>query len=192
MKDILEKIKKIVEDFKKKFGEEIIFTECTIDDDKVLITGSICNKEFIMTYTDNEFFRIYMARDEINFIEDELMQIIIDDLNIKKHFSYKEKIDDDEIVVMEWDTVSYSRRKRDILNHGPFTVAFYEGNSGHMKMVPGLFAFNHNAMFVPLPEEQRMTEEGLINLERRLARSAYKNEMIQVLSYKEAEKSNLR
>ncbi len=46
-------------------------------------------------------------------------------------------------------------------------------------------------LFVPLPKEQRLTDETLIALERRIARSSRKNEVMLEESYKLAEKSSL-
>ncbi|MBR3281218.1 MAG: hypothetical protein IKI57_05235 [Clostridia bacterium] len=46
-------------------------------------------------------------------------------------------------------------------------------------------------IFVPLPKEQRLTDETLIALERRIARSSRKNEVMLEESYKLAEKSSL-
>ena len=39
-----------------------------------------------------------------------------------------------------------------------------------------------NKHFLPLPPEQRLTEEKLIKLERRIAKAAKKNEQIRIMS----------
>ena len=53
------------------------------------------------------------------------------------------------------------------------------------------YSLERKKIFVPLPKEQRLTDETLIALERRIARSSRKNEVMLEESYKLAEKSSL-
>ena len=46
-------------------------------------------------------------------------------------------------------------------------------------------------IFVPVPEEQQLTEEGLIELEHNIIKASIKNEMIQIQSQEIASHSIL-
>ena len=46
-------------------------------------------------------------------------------------------------------------------------------------------------IMVPVPENERLTEEGLITLERQIAQASRKNEFVQELSMKYAEMSDV-
>lgn len=50
-----------------------------------------------------------------------------------------------------------------------------------LKKVYGLLT-EKDKIFVPVPEEQKLTEEGLIKLERNITKSARKNENVLVQS----------
>lgn len=46
-------------------------------------------------------------------------------------------------------------------------------------------------IFVPVPEEQQLTEESLIELERNIIKASIKNEMVQIQSQEIASHSTL-
>lgn len=188
MKDVLERIKAIINELKEKFGDRIIFDECSFEDDHAAIFAKIDGKKFTITYTDNEFFRVIISSKNFLYLEELLTPVITKNIRRRNHIAYNINFHGRLARVLEWDTVkSFKERKQEILNNGPVNgVTFYYGTS---KQSPSLLAFRHELIFTPLPKEQRLTEDGLLNFERKIAKIAAKNERMQILSEKYAEKS---
>ena len=180
MKDALERIKKLVEELKEQFGDRLEFSECELEDN-VRIEAALDGKEFSILYIDDEYLRVFIPQKCFKELEEELTPIIKKSLHRPQHVAYNQN---QKIRVLEWDTQkSFEKRKKEILNNGPTDhVTFYWGNNGTIKSSPSMLAFRHDLIFRPVPKEQRLTEETLILLERRIAKAAAKNEQMLIMS----------
>lgn len=188
MIDVLGRIRALINDLKEKFGDRIIFDECEFKDDYTAIFARLDGKKFAMIYTDNEFFRVIVSSKNVSYLEELLTPIIRKNIRRRNYVAYNKSFHGRLARVFEWDMVkSFKERTQEILNEGPVNgVTFYYGTS---KQSPSLLAFRHELIFTPLPKEQRLTEDGLLKFEREIAKITAKNERMQILSEKYAEKS---
>ena len=180
MKEALERIKKLVEELKEQFGERMEFIECELEND-VRIEAALDGKQFSILYIDDEYLRVFIPQEYFKELEEALTPIIKKSLHRAQHVAYNQN---QNIRVLEWDTKkSFEQRKKEILNNGPTNrVTFYWGSNGGIKSSPSILAFRHDLIFRPVPKEQRLTEETLILLERRIAQATARNEQMLIMS----------
>lgn len=178
--DILERIKDLVEKLKEKYGDRIVFSKCELEDD-ICIEARLDEKAFTILFVDDEYLRVFIPSKYFDELEKLLTPVIKKSLKRYEHFAYNKG---EKVRVLEWDMKkSFEKRKHEILNNGPTEyVTFYWVNSGTIKSSPSLLAFRHGLLFRPLPKEQRLTEETLIALERRIAKAVRKNEEMLIMS----------
>lgn len=178
--DILERIKNLVKNLKEEFGDRIIFSKCEFEEN-VCIEAELDEKAFTILFVDDEYLRVFIPSKYFDELEKLLTPVIKKSLKRYEHFAYNKG---EKVRVLEWDMKkTFEKRRKQILNEGPTDgVTFYWGSSGTIKSSPSLLAFRHGLLFIPLPKEQRLTEEKLIALERRIAKAVRKNEEMLIMS----------
>lgn len=171
-------IDKLYDKLKKSFGDRLELLELVYDYVPTIV-GKLDNKYFELCYSYGEFLRLATAPEDREIIEvfRPVLRIITN--NFRLHFGYD--YSDDGIVSanLEWNFVDPIGFKKMLLEAPEYhNLVFYNGG---IKGIPSLLA-EMNKHLVPLPPEQRLTEEKLIKLERRIAKAARKNDQMRIMS----------
>ncbi len=184
---MVKSIAKIYEELKELLGDRLELIEI-IDGESSVIRAKLDGIPFAILYVYKKIFRATTTLENKSIL-DELRPVLRKVTNgHREHFgyTYHDSETDTRIPTVEWNFENPDLLHNRLLNCSGYSdVVFYNGG---MAGYPSLYAQRHKC-FIPLPEEQRMTEEGLIRLERRIAKAAAKNERILIDSEYEAMKS---
>ena len=178
MKFMVNTITKLYEKLKEIYGDRIELID--LDENEVgVLLAKLDGILFEIKYSYCKFLRVITLSENRKVLE--LLRPILRKLtnDFRKHFGYDYCEDGIETANLMWDFVDPVEFKRKLLEtEGYGRIVFYDGG---IKAYPSILA-QRKKLFKRLPEEQCLTEEKLILLERRIAASARRHDAEAALS----------
>ncbi len=142
-----------------------------VDNETGVMSGFIDGIEFALLYRPKSGLRFFTEPDKEELIS-EIRRILYRAINFREYVGYDLKNGDNWYSVLEWSFIDpmglaynleHKKTKYEVKN-----VNSYDGG---LTVSYSILA-NKDRIFVPLPKEQQLTEKSLIDLERKVAKSA--------------------
>lgn len=152
-----------------------------VDNETGLMSGFIDGIEFALQYRPQSGLRFFTEPDKEELIS-EIRRILYKAINFREYVGYDLKNGDDWYSVLEWSFIDpmglaynleHKKTKYEVKN-----VNSYDGG---LTVSYSILA-HKDRIFVPLPKEQQLTEKSLIDLERKVAKSARRHDAEAALS----------
>lgn len=142
-----------------------------VDNETGVMSGFIDGIEFALLYRPKSGLRFFTEPDKEELIS-EIRRILYKAINFREYVGYDLKNGDNWYSVLEWSFIDpmglaynleHKKTKYEVKN-----VNSYDGG---LTVSYSILAYK-DRIFVPLPKEQQLTEKSLIDLERKVAKSA--------------------